>query len=145
MPWASSSPPRPCRRPVLRWRWDAGCSSSLRCERAVSTRSTLRARAHSGGRRVLASLWTWRSSRAAPTLQAVARRRGVGAIGHHCCSCSTHNPPHEQLLVRLGVRGVSSFVVVALPPAPPRQSSSSPSLPHCSLLLLLVPRRPSPP
>jgi hypothetical protein len=39
----------------------------------------------------------------------------------HCCH-STHYPPHEQLLVRLGVGGVSSIIVVC----------------HCCLLSLFI-------
>jgi hypothetical protein len=34
---------------------------------------------------------------------------------HHCCHCSTRDPPHEQLLVRLGVGGMSSFVIILSP------------------------------
>jgi len=42
------------------------------------------------------------------TLQ-VACRHGVGAIGH-CWCCSTCDPPHEQLLVRLGWCGQCSVL-----------------------------------
>ena len=36
----------------------------------------------------------------------------MGTIRHHCC-CSTHDPPHEQLFMRLGAGGASSVAVLA--------------------------------
>jgi hypothetical protein len=43
----------------------------------------------------------------------------LSSFSHCCvpaspCHCSTHNPPHEQLLMRLGVGGVSLCVVSCL-------------------------------
>jgi hypothetical protein len=59
-----------------------------------------------------------------PTLQAGACSGGGGGITpvplSHCYHWSTRDPPHEQLLVRLGVGGVlhcwSSLGVVVMPP-----------------------------
>ena len=43
----------------------------------------------------------------------------------HCC-CSTRDPPHEQLLMRLGVGGIWSFIIVVV------------SLPCSSLFIVVV-------
>jgi len=51
-----------------------------------------------------------------PPYKQFAHRHWVGANVPHCgwfYRCSTRDPSHEQLLVRLGVGGVSSVAVIA--------------------------------
>jgi hypothetical protein len=95
----------------------AGCSSSWRCDRVVNTRSTLRARARSGGRRVLGCGHPPRlcmpgvlaELHPRSTLQAVARRRGVGAVSL-VMGAVGHRFRHRALLLLFHLRSTPRAV-----------------------------------